>query len=156
MRIQEVCLGVFCVFCSLSVERFAVFTGFRFPYNDFSFFGFPYLIPDDIDGEAVLLLSVIAFFLSTEVVCQVYVGIAGNIGRSELLFIFNSFSILICDITLSTAEYLSGKVGGIDVDVSTALYLCQVASTINIAIDIRCLLGVSFKGNAGVSYNPSY
>ena len=156
MRIQEVCPGVFCVFCSLSVERITVFTGFRFPNNEFFIFGFPYLIPDDIDGETVLLFSILIFFLTTEVVCQVYVGIAGNIGRGELLFVNNCFSILICDVTLSTTEYLSGKVSGIDVDIGTALYLCQVASTIDITIDIRSLLYVSFKGYAGVSYNPSY
>ena len=36
----------------------------------------PNLIPDDIDGEVVLLLSVIAFFLSTHVLCQGYVSVA--------------------------------------------------------------------------------
>ena len=46
------------------------------PDDELCLFCIPYLIPDDIDGEVVLLLSVIAFYLSTHILCQGYVGIA--------------------------------------------------------------------------------
>ena len=70
--------------------------------------------------------------------CQVYVGIACNIGKGELRWVGEGFSILICDITLSTTEYLTGKVSGIDVDIGAALYLCQTSTAIDIAVDFRC------------------
>ena len=116
----------------------------------------PNLVPDDIDGEVVYLLSVIAFYLSTHILCQGYVGIARNIGRSEIFFIRKRISILIGDVTLSATEYLSGKVSGIDIDIGTAFNLCQIAAAIDIAIDIRSLLGASGEGDVGVSDDLSY
>lgn len=136
MRIQEMRIAVWLI---AAIEKSIVFF---VPFND-TFLFIPYLVPDDIDGETVFWLSFIAFFLFAEVVCQVYVGIAFNvgIGEGEVCFVLISdiiFSILICDITLSTTEYLSGKVSGIDVDIGAALYLCQTSTAIDIAIDFRC------------------
>ena len=65
--------------------------------------------------------------------CQVYVGIASNIGIGE-----GEVLSIVIDITLSTTEYLSGKVSGIDVDIGAALYLCQTSTAIDIAVDFRC------------------
>ena len=115
----------------------------------------PYLIPDDIDGEVVYLLSIIAFYLSTHILCQGYVGTACNIGRSKLVF-GEHISILISDVTLSATEYLSGKVSGIDIDIGATLNLCQVAAAIDIAIDVRSLLGASGEGDVGVADDLSY
>ena len=141
MRVEEMLLSAFIVFCGLSIEVFSVILILCFlwmPDDEIILFCIPDLIPDDIDGETVFWLSVIAFFLFAEVVCQVYVGTACNIGIGELRRVVEGFSILICDITLSTTENLSGKVSGIDDDIGAALYLCQVAAAIDIAIDFRC------------------
>ena len=126
MRIQKMRIAVWLI---AAIEKSVVFFG---PFNE-TFLFIPYLVPDDIDGEIVFWLSIIAFFLSTGVVCQVYVGIACNIGIGEGEF----FSIVI-DITFSTTEYLTGKVSGIDVDIGAALYLCQTSTAIDIAVDFRC------------------
>ena len=45
---------------------------------------------------------------------------------------------------------------GIDIDIGAALNLCQVAAAIDIAIDIRSLLGASSKGDVGVADYLSY
>ena len=164
MRIQEMFLCIFIVFIGLTEEEFSVILIFCFlwiPDGEIIFFCIPYLVPDDIDGETVFWLSFIAFFLFAEVVCQVYVGIAFNIGISEgeVFFVLISdiiFSILICDVTLSTAEYLSGKVGSKDVDIGISLYLCQTSTAIDIAVDIRCLLCTTGKDNVGAAYYQTY
>ena len=79
MRVQEMCHGFCVVFCGLSEEVFSVILIFCFlwiPDDEIIIICIPYLIPDDIDGKAVLWLSVVAFFLSTHILCQVHVGIA--------------------------------------------------------------------------------
>ena len=157
MRVQEMFLAVFHI---AGIEIFAVFSAFWIPYNE-AFFCIPNFIPDDVDGEAVLLLSVIAFLLSTHILCQGYVGIACNvgIGEGEVFFVLISdiiFSILICDVTLSTAEYLTGKVGSKDVDIGISLYLCQTSTAIDVAVDMRCLLGTTGKDNVGAAYYQTY
>ena len=157
MRIQEMFLFVYYI---AGIERSAVFTAFWIPFNE-TIFCIPNFIPDDVDGEAVLLLSVIAFLLSTHILCQGYVGIACNVGIGEgkVFFVLISdiiFSILICDVTLSTAEYLSGKVGSKDVDIGISLYLCQTSTAIDIAVDIRCLLCTTGKDNVGAAFYQTY
>lgn len=120
------------------------------PFDDLCLCSIPNLIPDDIDGEVVLLLSVIAFYLSTHILSQSYVGIAFNVGRSEQR-IGQFFSRFILDVTPAAAEHLSGEVGSKDVDIGVAIYLYIVAAAIDVAIDGRCLLAASGEGDVGIA-----
>ena len=153
MRVQEMFLGAFCIFCSLSEEIFSViiFSFLWIPDGEIILVCIPYLVPDDIDGEAVLWLSVIAFFLSAHILCQGYVGTACNIGRSELLLVGQFITRFILDVTHTATEYLSGEVGSEDVDMGAAIYLRIVSAAIDVAIDGRCLLAAASKGDVGIA-----
>ena len=41
----------------------------------------PHLVPDDVDGEVVLQLAVLAFLLTTLILGERYEGVAGDVGR---------------------------------------------------------------------------
>ena len=155
MRVQEMFLGAFCIFFGFSEERRTVFTVFGIPFDERIIYCIPYLVPDDIDGEAVLWLSVIAFFLSAHILCQGYVT-ACNIGRSELLLVGQFFTRFILDVTHTATEYLSGEVGSEDVDMGAASYLRIVAAAIDVAIDGRCLLAAASKGDVGIAKHLSH
>ena len=76
VRVQEVRLGAGGIG---TIEIVFVGVVLWIPFDEISIFSYcciPNLIPDDIDGEVVLLLSVIAFYLSTHILCQGYVSVA--------------------------------------------------------------------------------
>ena len=90
--------------------------------------GIPHLVPHDVDGEVALCFAVIAFFLTCHIMCQGDIGISENISRGHSA---------IGNISIATAEYLSGEVSGIYVDECVVAYLCQIAATKDVTIYIR-------------------
>ena len=109
---------------------------------------FPQFVPNHIDGEFVLFLLVLVFLLSAEVLRQGNVGVAENIGEGVEASI-ERIALVIVDFSITAAEDLTGEIARIDVYVGIAADLCEVATTVDVAIYGRGLLGGALEEKAG-------
>ena len=101
----------------------------------------PFLVPDHIDGEVVLFLSVFSFCLCALVLSQFYKGITCYVGIGIQPFVGNGIAFVVCYSTFTATKYFASKVGCIHINMCVASYLCQVATAIDIAIYIWSHLG---------------
>ena len=76
------------------------------------------------------------------------IGASCNVGISVKARI-ECLSFVIDDSSFSTAEYLSGEVAGIDIDVGVTIHLCEVTAAINVSIDRRGLRSGTLEEYAG-------
>ena len=115
----------------------------------------PFLVPDHIDGEVVLLLSVFSFCLCTLVLSQFYKGITCYVGIGIEVF-GKQIAVAVRNQALSSAVDFSGKVSCIYINMCISLYLCIVTTAIDVAIDGWCLCRGAVEVEVGATDYLSY
>ena len=115
----------------------------------------PFLVPDHIDGEVVLLLSAFSFCLCALVLSQFYKGITCYVGIGIETF-GKQIAVVVCNQALSSAIDFSGKVGCIYINMCISLYLCSVTTAIDVAIDGWCLCRGAVEVEVGAAKYFSY
>ena len=115
----------------------------------------PFLVPDHIDGEVVLFLSVFSFCLCALVLSQFYKGITFYVGIGIEVCV-KQFAVVVRNQALSSAIDFSCEVGCIYINMCISLYLCSVSTAIDVAIDGWCLCRGAVEVEVGASKYLSY
>ena len=115
----------------------------------------PFLVPDYVDGEVVLLLSVFSFCLCALVLSQFYKGITCYVGIGIEVF-GKQIADAVLNQALSSAIDFSCEVGCIYINMCISLYLCSVSTAIDVAIDGWCLCRGAVEVEVGITQYLTY